>query len=148
MRILTQIAAIGSLWLAASAAMADKAAVTYVSPDNFEDTIFSLENAILDQGLKIEHVNHVGDMLERTREDVGSDKIIFEHADVYNFCSAKYSRAVMEADPLNLMYCPYTIFVMQEHGSDQVIVGYPKMPEGEMQVVEKLLDTIVRSAIE
>ncbi len=148
MRFPYHLAAIGSLFLAAPIAMADTAAVTYISPDDFEDTIFSIESAIVEQGLKIEHINHVGDMLERTRKDVGSDKIIFDHADIYNFCSAKVSREVMEADPLNLVHCPYRIFVMQEHGSDQVVVGYPKMPEGEMQQVEKLLETIVRSAIE
>jgi len=148
MRFSHHLAMIVSLFLAAPAAMAGSEIVTYTSPDDFEDTVFSLESAIVDQGLKIEHVNHVGDMLERTREDVGSDKIIFDHADVYNFCSAKLSREVMEADPLNLVHCPYRIFVMQEHGSDEIIIGYPKMPEGEMQVVERLLETIVRSAIE
>ena len=148
MRFSHHLAMIVSLFLAAPVAMAGSEIVTYTSPDDFEDTVFSLESAIVDQGLKIEHVNHVGDMLERTREDVGSDKIIFDHADVYNFCSAKLSREVMEADPLNLVHCPYRIFVMQKHGSDEIIIGYPKMPEGEMQVVERLLETIVRSAIE
>ncbi len=148
MRSLSHLMAVAALWLSAPLAHGENAVVTHVSPDNFEDTIFSLESAILDQGLKIEHVNHVGAMLERTRKDVGSEKIIFDQADIYNFCSAKISREVMEADPLNLMHCPYRIFVMQEHGSDQVIIGYPKMPDGVMQKVEELLETIVQATLE
>ncbi len=130
------------------AAMAGNEAVTHVSPADFEDTAFAVESAITDHGLRIEAVNHVGDMLERTKEDVGGEKTIFAHADIYNFCSAKVSRSVMEADPLNLVHCPYRIFVMQVHGSEEVIIGYPKMPEGKMQEVEELLESIVKAALE
>ncbi|MGC8202761.1 DUF302 domain-containing protein [Aliiroseovarius sp. PTFE2010] len=131
--------------LAASAAQGD-GMVTYSSVDSFDDTVFALENAIIGQGLVVDHVSHVGEMLERTREDVGSDVVLFEAADVLSFCSATLSRKVMEADPTNIRFCPYDIFVSQMSGSDEVTVGYRTMPAGPMQEVETLLDQLAREA--
>jgi uncharacterized protein (DUF302 family) len=133
--------------VAGMAANAD-GVVTYTTDDSFDDVIFGLESAILDEGLVIDSISKVGDMLERTKGDVGSDVTIFTGAEVYSFCSATLSRKVMEADPLNVQFCPYGIFVSQtpEQG-DMVTIGYRSMPEGVMKEVEALLDTIARAAI-
>lgn len=122
-------------------------AITYPSVDDFDDTVFSVESAILDAGLVIDFTSHTGDMLERTREVTGSDIVLFEHADIFNFCSATLSRKMMEADILNIAHCPYRIFVMQKGKSDEVIVGFKSMPEGAMKDVEVLLDGIIKDAL-
>jgi uncharacterized protein (DUF302 family) len=122
------------------------AAVTYVFDGSFEDATFAVENAIIAEGLIVDHVSHVGEMLARTGADVGSDVKVFDGADVYSFCSASLSRKVMEADPMNLRYCPYGVFVMARAGA--VTVGYRQMPEGPMQEVETLLDRIAKAAVE
>lgn len=119
--------------------------VSYETDQSFDDVVFGLESAILDRGLVIDGQNHVGEMLARTREDVGSDKVIYEHAEVYSFCSAVLSRKMMEADPLNIGFCPYDIFVAQPVG-EKVIVGFRNFPEGPMKEVQSLLDSIARSA--
>ena len=129
----------------ASTAMAQEP-VVYTTQDSFDDVIFGLENAILDQGLVIDHVSHTGDMLERTKADVGAETTIFTKADIYSFCSAALSRKVMEIDPMNVQFCPYDIFVAQRPG-EPVIIGYRPFPEGEMQEIQDLLDTITRAAI-
>lgn len=122
--------------------------ITYKTSDSFEDVAFGLESAILDQGLLIQGVSHVGDMLDRTGADVGSDVTVFLAADVYSFCSAILSRKVMEIDPMNLKYCPYNIFVAQmPDAPDETIIGFRTFPEGPMQEVQTLLDDIVKSAI-
>lgn len=122
--------------------------VTYTTEQSFGDVVFGLENAILDQGLVIDFTSHVGAMLERTRADVGSDKVLFAGADVYSFCSATLSRKVMEADPMNIVYCPYDIFVAELAGGDgQTVIGYRALPPGAMQEVQALLDQIARAAI-
>lgn len=122
--------------------------ITYTTDESFDDVVFGLENAILDEGLIIEGVSRVGEMLERTGPDVGSDVTVFLAADVYSFCSARLSRKVMEADPMNLQYCPYTIFVAQLPDTpDETIIGYRTFPEGPMREVQALLDTIAKSAI-
>ena len=132
------------LGLAAQVAAAQDL-VRYTTDQSFDDVAFGLENAILDAGLVVDHISHVGDMLERTRETVGSDKVLFTKADVYQFCSATTSRSVMEANPMNIVYCPYGIFVADKDGV--VIVGYRNYPEGAMQAVQSLLDEIAREAV-
>ncbi|WP_420568625.1 DUF302 domain-containing protein [Thalassovita sp.] len=133
--------------MAAGSAMAD-GLVSYTTDEAFDDVVFGLESAILDQGLVIDGTSHVGDMLERTRADVGSDITVFIKADIYSFCSANLSRKVMEADPMNIRFCPYDIFVAQmPDNPDQTIIGYREFPEGPMQEVQALLDSIARTAI-
>lgn len=132
----------------ASSAFAADDYVSYKTDQSFDDVIFGLENAILDEGLVIDSVSHVGDMLERTRADVGSDVVLYEKADVYSFCSAQLSREVMEAEPMNIIFCPYDIFVMVSPDEpDQTMIGYREFPEGDMQKIEALLDRIAKSAI-
>jgi len=120
-------------------------ATTYPYDGSFEDATFSVENAIIGKGLVIDHTSHTGEMLNRTAADVGSDVEIFAAADVYLFCSASLSREVMEADPMNIMHCPYGIFVADQGG--EVMIGYRNYPEGEMQKVQSLLDEIVQDAL-
>ncbi len=125
-----------------------QSAIFYSSDEAFEDVTFGVESAILDQGLVIDSVSHVGAMLNRTGEDVGSTTPIYDAADVYSFCSATVSREVMEAHPMNIVYCPYGIFVAQLSGSDEVVVGFQQYPDGEMQLVQDMLDGIVRTALD
>ena len=117
---------------------------TYPFDGSFEDATFAVESAIVDKGLVIDYRSHVGAMLNRTGADVGSAVTIYDNADVFLFCSAVLSRKVMEADPLNIAHCPYGIFVTDKAG--QVAIGYRHMPEGAMQEVQALLDTIAREA--
>lgn len=133
--------------LAATPALAD-GPVTRTVEDSFDNVAFAVESAIVGRGLVIDHVSHVGEMLERTRADVGSDVVLFTQADVFLFCSATTSRKVMEADPLNVQYCPYGIFVMETPDKPGTItVGHRIFPEGPMKEVEALLDTIVSDAL-
>ena len=113
---------------------------------SFEDATFAVESAIVDRGLVIDHISHVGEMLSRTGADVGSAKEIFKAADVFLFCSAVLSREVMEADPMNIVHCPYNIFVADRGGG--VIIGYRDYPDGSMQKVEDFLAEIVAEATE
>ena len=117
----------------------------YAFDGSFEDATFAVESAILDQGLVIDFVSHTGEMLNRTAADVGSDVELFNEADIFVFCSAKLSREVMEADPMNIAHCPYGIFVADRGG--EVMIGYRNYPAGEMQKVQALLDEIVQDAI-
>ncbi len=119
--------------------------VTQSFEGSFEDATFAVESAIVGEGLVVDYVSHVGDMLNRTGEDVGSDVQIFKQADVFIFCSAVVSREVMEADPMNIAYCPYGIFVAED--DEGVKVGYRTYPDGPMDKVEDLLDGIVQEAV-
>lgn len=117
----------------------------YEFDGSFDDATFAVESAIVGQGLVIDYVSHVGEMLNRTGADVGSDAVIFKNADIFLFCSAVLSRQVMQADPMNITHCPYGIFVTET--DDGVRVGYQDYPDGPMQAVENLLQQIVAEAV-
>lgn len=127
----------------ATASVAEES-VTYAFDGSFEDASFALESAILDRGLVIDHVSHIGEMLSRTGADVGSDVKLFEDAQVFMFCSAVVSRQVMEADPMNIIHCPYNIFVFEREGA--VTMGHRDYPDDSMDPVEALLSEIVTDA--
>lgn len=118
--------------------------ITYEFDGDFGDATFAVESAIIDRGLVIDFVSHVGEMLNRTGEDVGSDVTIFTNADIFLFCSAAMSRRVMEADPMNIVHCPYSIFVAET--DDGVMLGHRAYPDGPMQEVEAMLDAIIIEA--
>ncbi|WP_298934394.1 DUF302 domain-containing protein [uncultured Ruegeria sp.] len=131
-----------ALAMTAGAAAAEPILVPF--DGSFDDATFAVESAIVGKGLVIDSVSHVGDMLNRTGQDVGSEVTIFDDADIFLFCSAVISREVMEADPMNIEFCPYGIFVTDREG--QVMVGYRSYPDGPMQKVQALLTDIVAEA--
>ncbi|WIV50171.1 DUF302 domain-containing protein [Marivivens sp. LCG002] len=139
---MTRLAA-ALLVLTTTAAMADEATV-YSFDGSFEDATFGVETAIVGRGLVVDWVSHTGEMLARTAGAVGSDVLLFDNADIFQFCSASLSREMMEADPMNIAHCPYAIFVFEREG--EVVIGYRNQPEGEMQKVQALLDDIAREA--
>lgn len=126
-------------------AKADDSSTVYEYKGSFSDATFSVESAIVGKGLVIDYVSHTGEMLNRTGADVGSQKKLFDEADIFVFCSAVVSRKVMEIDPANIAHCPYGIFVAEREG--KVTVGYRNYPQGAMQQVQALLDEIVKEAV-
>ena len=132
-----------ALLIAATPLAAEEIAHTFPYDGSFDDAVFSVESAIIGAGLVIDHHAHTGDMLERTRADVGGETL-FEGADVFLFCSATVSRAVMEQDPSLVAFCPYAIFITSREGV--VEIGYKNYPAGPMDQVEALLDGIVQEA--
>jgi len=134
-----------AILLASPLAAQNMMTVTVSEP--FEDMEFALESAILDKGLTIDFVSHTGAMLERTREDVGSEVVLFEGATLYNFCSATISRQVMEANLANIAYCPYAVFVYSLPGNpDESVLGHLIYPGDSMAPANALLDEIVENA--
>ena len=121
----------------------------------FEDVKFELTNAIIDRGLTVDHTGHIGNMLERTGADVGSTKPLYRHAEFVTFCSAKLSRAMMEADLTNVGFCPYVIFIYEAaHKPGETVVGYrrPQTSGGDassraLADIDALLDGIIRDAV-
>ena len=133
-----------SVYLALAAPALAGEVITYSYDGSFEDATFAVESAIVGQGLVIDYVSHVGDMLNRTGGDVGSDVKLYDAADIFIFCSAVVSREVMEADPMNIVHCPYGIFVTDADG--KVTIGHRDFPDGDMDKVEQLLAGIVAEA--
>lgn len=154
--------AIGAFGLVgtATANAADKAdapngVTAYSVEADFEDVRFGLENAIINRGLVIDYTSHIGDMLARTSADVGGTKQIYANAQAMLFCSADLSRKVMEADPANIAYCPYTLFVYDTPDAEgTVTVGFRRLSETGSDTskaaigdINTLLDAIAQEAV-
>jgi uncharacterized protein (DUF302 family) len=127
----------------------------YSKKSTYDDARFELENAIIKRGLIIDLNGQVSKMLERTGADVGSTKPIYKRAEYFVFCSAKLSRAAMEADPINLGVCPYVIFIYETATAPgKVQMGYRRphlqgsaKSRTALRAVERLLGDIVRDAM-
>jgi len=133
----------------ALSAAADGGARVVAVKGKYADVKDDLVAAIEQRGLVINFTAHVGDMLERTGRDLGKTKRVYDQADVIEFCSASASRAMMEADPRNLVYCPYTIAVYTLPGKPGVVyLAHRKYPQtAALKPVDKLLAGIVADAL-
>jgi uncharacterized protein (DUF302 family) len=148
-----------ALALAGGPVLAQGAAGQYVTlysvEGDFEDLRLDLQDAIINRGLVIDYEAFVGDMLNRTAEDVGAEERIYTRADTLQFCSAILSRRTMEADPVNLAFCPYIVFIYEEADAEGTVhVGYRRLPEAgdeesraALFEVNALLDEIVRDVV-
>lgn len=144
------LAALGGM--AAAQAVEDAQMRVYPVAADFADARLDLETAIVSQGLVIDYEGFVGDMLNRTAADVGAERQVYTRADMFQFCSATLSRRMMEADPNNIAFCPFVVFVY-ERTEGGVHVGYRRPPEtgseegrAALAAVDALLDRIVREA--
>lgn len=127
----------------------------YSKPGTYEDVKTDIEIAITNRGLVVDHTAHIGAMLERTGKDLGTTKPIYGNAGSMQFCSAVVSRRTMEADPTNIVFCPYIIVYYTLHDDPKTVyVGYRRpVPVGSaaskksLEDVEKLLDGLVKEAL-
>jgi Domain of unknown function DUF302 len=128
---------------------------TYGKKGSYEDVKFELNDAIIRRGLAIDYTGHINKMLERTGADVGSTKKIYANAEFFMFCSAKLSRDMIEADPTNVGYCPYVVFLYEAaEKPGEIVVGYRRpQPNGDaaskkaLTAIDALLDGIVKDAV-
>jgi uncharacterized protein (DUF302 family) len=129
--------------------------VQYSKTGSFEEVREDLTLAIEGRGLVIDHTSHIHDMLERTGRDLGLTKAIYKDAEAYSFCSATISRAMMEADAHNIVFCPFVITVYATVTEpNKVYVAYRRPPQvgndvskAALKAVHDLLDGIAREAI-
>jgi uncharacterized protein (DUF302 family) len=130
--------------------------VSYSKRARFEDVRDDLKTAIEGSGLVIDYRSFVNRMLERTGRDVGSARKLYADAQAFLFCSAALSRKIMEADPANVAFCPYSIVVYEmAQQPGEIFVSYrrPWRPDGSaasraaLKEVEALLDAIAREAL-
>ncbi len=123
----------------------------YVVGDSYENVRDDLELAIINRGIKINNISNIGNMLARTGKDLGAKKQIFAHAEALEFCSSTVSRVTMEADPHNIVFCPYIIAVYSLPNEDNKTYISFRRPtqagsqtsKAALQKVEDLMISIV-----
>ena len=142
------------LCLPFSAMAADTFTVKFKTQGTFKDVRDMVALAIEGKGLKITHSNHIADMLERTGKDLGATRQVYEFAEQMEFCSATFSRAMMEADPHAIVLCPYSVSVYKIPNDKNIYVAFRKPPASKnpalkkaLAEVETLLTEIVKDAL-
>lgn len=143
-----------------------------------------IEEGITNQGLVVAHRSDVGGMLERTGKDLvqkvqkathsvmemASNKMgmenpveqpeaptaTFSRSEVIEFCSAKLSRKMTDADPANVIFCPYSIAIYTTTAQPELVhVSYLQLSKigsessrSVLEEVEAMLESIVNEATE
>ena len=146
---------LGGLVLACTSNALAQDLKTYSKQAGYEDVKFELNDAIIRRGLAIDYTGHINTMLERTGADVGSTRRVYKNAEFFMFCSAKLSRAMIEADPINVGYCPYVVFLYEAADKPgEIVVGYRRpLPSGNAETqkalaaIDALLDGIAKDAV-
>lgn len=152
LRFMTLLSALAALGVAQAAA---DEIVIRTAKGQFEEVKERVMHALENRGLVLNYTARIGDMLERTGQDIGRKRQVYAKAELLEFCSASLSRDTMEADPHNIVYCPYAIAIYalpKEPG--RVYVSYRKAPAQaspqsvkSLQAVEKLLGEVVAEAL-
>ena len=126
----------------------------YRANGSYDDVRFELNNAIIARGLNIQTTGNVAEMLDRTGPATGATRKVFKAAEYVTFCSAKLSQQMIEADPANLVFCPFVIVIYETADKPgETIVAYrPPVPTGSgaskaaIAEADKLLEGIARDA--
>jgi len=133
--------------LCCSSAFAEEWLVRQKVAGGFEATRDALVMAIENRGLVINYTSHIADMLHRTGADLGARRRIFDQAEIVEFCSAKLSRQMMEADPHNIVLCPFAISVYTLPGEPGTTwLSYRQPPGVAAGIVGPLLREITAEA--
>ena len=127
--------------------------VIYEKEGEFADVREDLVDAIINQGYVIDYNGRPGEMLKRTRKDVGGQPLYLQ-AEYLVFCSAVLSRKMMESDIRNVGYCPYILTVYEiNQNPGTIYVSYRKLTsannrDSSLLAVDNMLDNIAREAVE
>ncbi len=118
----------------------------YKIKGSYEDVRLDLDYAITGMGIKVNGVSHIAAMLVRTGKDLGRTKKLYEHAEAIQFCSATLSRNMMEADPMNIAFCPYIIYIFSFPDEKNIVyLGYRKLPELSSAASKKAVAAIIKT---
>ncbi len=142
-------------FMAGTAIAAENYTVIFKAKGSYEEVRDFIRMGIESEGLVINNIGHIADMLERTGKDLGATKKVYEYGEQFEFCSATLSRTMMEADPHAIVLCPFIISVYQMPGDKTVYLSYrkpaytknPKLKKA-LAEIEKLQVKIIKGAME
>jgi uncharacterized protein (DUF302 family) len=77
----------------------------------FDEVRDAVKLAIENRGINIAHVLPASDMLNGTAKDFGIEKNIYQQAETVEFCSARISHLLAQANHENIVLCPFTISI-------------------------------------
>ena len=149
-RFLLALAALAALPATVSAG---GAYAVYESDSGFETVMEGAKTAILERGMYVNNIMHMGEMLERTGKDLGTDEQIYGRAESIEFCSAVLSRKMTAEDPSRIVNCPFILAIYTlPSDPDRTFIAHRTVPAEEtadsevMTEVAEMLKSIAEAA--
>lgn len=135
------------------AAQAESPFAVYKSESAFEDVMEGLKMGIQGNGMYINNVMHMGEMLERTGKDLGATEQLYLKAESIEFCSAVLSRRMAGENPARIVNCPFIMSVyVKPDEPDTTYIVHRRVNLGDesdvMQDVESMLEALAEEAVE
>lgn len=128
MKITKLLVVVGMLftgWVVPLTAFGSESIISAEVEEEFNNVRIDIESAIANRGFVVDFHSKIGEMLNRTAGDVGSTDPVYRYAETWQFCSSVLSREMVEANPVNLAFCPYIIFAFETVTKPgTVVVGY------------------------
>lgn len=96
----------------------------------FDDVFDEFKNAIIGQGVTIDYIGNVDQMLERTsKAQVSSNgekhEPVYLFAKYMQFCSSALTHKAVQANPQNLSMCPFLVFIYETTANPgHIVIGY------------------------
>ena len=121
----------------------------YSVESEFGDVRDSVVEAIESRGMVISYVSHAESMLARTASTLGG-KVVYSDAEVLLFCKANLAHRLVEANPHNLVLCPYAMSVYALHDEPSriyVAIRAPQTKVAEYKAVHELLVGVIAEAL-
>jgi hypothetical protein len=126
----------------------------YETDTAFEDVMEGAKMAILERGMYINNLMHMGEMLERTGKDLGMGGKIYEEAESIEFCSAVLSRKMTSENPSRIVNCPFILSIYVLPGEpNKTYVAHRAVSEEEirsseiMAEISQMLKGVAEAAI-
>jgi uncharacterized protein (DUF302 family) len=132
----------------AAIATASKAAARY--QDVREDLLMAIEA----QGFVVGAIGDLGTSLARSAPDLGHQSVYLS-AEYFNFCPAAIAHELVAADPANLAYCPFQMFLYEAAAKPgTIVVGYRHpgidgnaATRAALAKAERIFATIIKAAV-
>jgi uncharacterized protein (DUF302 family) len=145
-----------SVLLLASGVCAGSPVKTVKIAGDFNDTLMGVKSAVRGKGINIAHTLPASFMLNRTARDFGITENVFADAETIEFCSARISHKLAQANHENILLCPFTISVYtltKDPGHVYLSWRRPFTLPGEesaaaVKEVEALIESIISEATE
>jgi uncharacterized protein (DUF302 family) len=123
-----------SIGLLSQSVMGAPGYAVYTRDSAFSDVMDGLKMAIQERGMYINNVMNMGEMLERTGQDLGLGASPFGQAESIEFCSAVLSREMIQEDPARMVNCPFIISVYILPGdADTTYVAHREIPTDQVE---------------
>lgn len=123
-----------SIGLLAQSVVGAPGYAVYTTDSAFTDVMDGLKMAIQERGMYINNVMNMGEMLERTGQDLGLGSSPFGQAESIEFCSAVLSREMIQEESARVVNCPFIISVYTLPGNaDTTYVAHREIPPDQVE---------------